>query len=552
MKSLFCCKTLTAGVMFCLLLVGCQKENGGMRLVAEGFGGSGKAAVDGVNSYWVNGERVRINGVDKTVAVDGTTAYITDVAEADEYRALYPDTLNSSASLNNNNVTVTIPRTYTYMESDGRQHLGVPMAAYGTDDGLLKFKHLTAAITVEIKNVYGFTIEVDSVVVISNNYQLSGSKSVVLGPTINVEPNDDNVDAADKRVKVSFNAGTMLRVPSGETRYVQVPVLPVGDDNRFTIRVGVHKMDDAIVNTVFEREQGSSHSMARAQMGYAGVSFGQLFSVSTKKVIISQGNLQYVPSTGVWSFHTHQYDICETGIVDSTERYKAGGLLPIDLFGFGTSGYDEDNNDPHMTPYMTSKNPFHYHAPTNVDLNTTQYDWGRHNAISNGGNEAGRWYVLKSNDWNYLFKNSRETQTTGIDGHTSIRYTFATIGSTHKGIIIFPDVYNHPDVTITGNVVYDGVSDFAANISYDGWAKMEAAGAVFLPAASYRSDNGCVTGCYYIGTPLSGRYWAGGQSNSSTAYSLKFSNGVAPVSNNPTNSTNYRYLGMSVRLVRDL
>ena len=330
-------------VALCLLLASCQKEGQGMQLIAESFNSGTKAAVNGVNSTWVDGETIRINGVNKIVSYDGTTAYITDVATADHYRALYPDTLNSTATLTSDNVQVLIPRTYTYMESDGKQCLGVPMAAYGTSGSRLFFQHLTAALTVEIKNIYGFTIEVDSVVVISNNYQICGEKDITLSASITVSANNSDVAAADKKVKVTFDGGTSLQIPSGETRNVQVPVLPVGNDNRFTINIGIHKVDDANVKSLFSRTQGGtlgSYALARKQMGFAGVTFGKAFKKSeSAQVIISQGNLTYVPNTYTWAFHTHQYDVCETAPVDSTTRYKENGTEPIDLFGFGTSGY---------------------------------------------------------------------------------------------------------------------------------------------------------------------------------------------------------------------
>lgn len=527
----------------CFLMAGCQKEGQGMQLIAEGFNGS-KAAVEGLNSFWVNGETVNINGVEKTVVVDGSTAYITDVAAADHYRALYPDTLNSTAALNGDDVTVLIPRTYTYRESNGRQFLGVPMAAYGTSDSRLLFKHLTAALTVEIKNIYGFTIEVDSVVVSSNSYQLSGNKGITLAESITVNPDSSEVAAADKRVKVCFNGGTSLRILSGQTRSVQVPVLPVGDDNRFTIAIGIHKVDAPEVNLVFCRTQGNSqasYALARRQMGFAGVTLGGAFSsTSTKKVIISQGNLTYVPNTGEWAFHSHQYDICEIGLIDSTTRYIASGSLPIDLFGFGTSGY---NN---MYPYMTSKTSTDYVAPAS-SLAKTNYDWGWHNAISNGGNAAGQWYTLPYQEWQYIF-NTRSTITSGINGNATTRYTYATLGGERKGIIIFPDEYTHPATATVSGAVFNNCSDFTATVTYDDWAKMEAAGAVFLPAAGFRNTkNGQSVGCHQILEPVSGKYWSASSNSKSKAYRFLFYRDGAL-----DYGTDERHFGMSVRVVKDL
>lgn len=528
-----------------LLLTGCQKDGQGMQLIAEGFGET-KAAVDGNYCYWVDGETVRINGVNKTINYDGDRAFVTNVTEAAVYRALYPDTLNSTATLTGDAVSVLIPHTYTYREENGRQHLGVPMVARGTSDNRLWFQHLTAAITVEITNHYGFTIEVDSVTVMSNAYQLSGQKDITLAESMTVEANNSGVSDADKRVAVYFNGGTSLQILAGETRRVQVPVLPVGDDNRFTIKVGVHKVDDANVKYLFDKTQAggqASYALARRQMGYADVTLGGVFTVAYgKQVIISQGNLQYVPSTNTWSFHTHQYDICEPGAVDSSTRYIASGTEPIDLFGYGTSGY---NN---MHPYMTSKNTSDYVAPTST-LAMTDYDWGWHNAISNGGNAAGQWYSLTSTQWTYLFK-TRTPSTTGIIGIDSARYTYASIGGIN-GIILFPDLYIHPSgIDLTG-ATFNSNSNFTAAITVSDWKKMEAAGAVFLPAAGYRFyPTEKSTGCYKIDhVYLGGLYWAGGSSSSTESYRVLFESGSTPKF---YKAGALRCYGMSVRVVKDI
>lgn len=516
-----------------------------MQLIAEGFSKNTKVSVEGNDSYWIDGETVRINGVDKTVSVDGSQAILTDVATADTYRALYPDTLNSSATLLGDNTTVFIPHTYNYQEHGGRQRLGSPMAAYGTSDRRLEFKHLTAAVTVEIKNIYGFTIEVDSIVVSSNAYQLCGSRDITLDGSLNVAA-VSGAAAADRRVKMCFT-DTPLQILSGETRRVQVPVLPVGNDNRFSITVGVHKVYDADVKCVYTRTQGDtqdSYALGRAEMGYAGLTFGKAFSISsTKQVIISQGNLQYVPATGVWSFHTHQYDICETGGSGyTTTRYFAAGTDPIDLFGFGTSGY---NN---LYPYMTSIVDTDYNAPfPPTSIAKTEYDWGYHNAISNGGNKTGQWYMLGNNQWKYILID-RGTSTTGINNNDTTRYIHATIGGEHKGLILFPDEYTHP-AEITTEFPADGFNthSFTAAVTYSDWVKMEAAGAVFLPAAANRRDNNTTGGCHSIGLPSTGVYWTATTNSKTQATRVQFTGTMAL-----SRDSQMRHLGSSVRVVKDL
>lgn len=513
-----------------------------MQLIAEGFSKNTKVSVEGNDSYWIDGETVRINGVDKTVSVDGSQAILTDVATADTYRALYPDTLNSSATLLGDNTTVFIPHTYNYREHNGRQQLGSPMAAYGTSDRRLEFKHLTAAVTVEVKNIYGFTIEVDSIVVSSNDYQLCGSRDITLGESLAVAA-VSGAAAADRRVKMCFT-DTPLQILSGETRRVQVPVLPVGNDNRFSITVGVHKVYDADVKCEYTRTQGDtqdSYALGRAEMGYAGLTFGKAFSISsTKQVIISQGNLQYVPATGVWSFHTHQYDICETGGSGyTTTRYFAAGTDPIDLFGFGTSGY---NN---MYPYMTSITSTDYLAPAS-SLSGTSYDWGYYNAISNGGNMAGLWYTPEKKLWDYLLLDRTPT-TVGINNNAPALFTFTTIGGVHKGLIVFPDDYTHPTDASTdlSDATFNSNSNYTAAVPYSDWAKMEAAGAVFFPAAGYRNLNGGAM--TYITAPNQGKYWTASSSSTTRARNYYFYSTSAPA-----NKEDDRNFGLSVRVVKDL
>ena len=117
------------------LAAGCRKDStiDGMLIVSEGMRGDSKAIVDDLTLNWVAGESVRINGENMNIVVNGENkAYLENVPTSNVYRALYPATLNSSASLDNDNVTVTIPDTYTYNANDGKQVLEVPMAARST------------------------------------------------------------------------------------------------------------------------------------------------------------------------------------------------------------------------------------------------------------------------------------------------------------------------------------------------------------------------------------------------------------------------------------
>lgn len=478
------------------LMVSCHKESiNGMELVAEGFGET-KAAVDGLHSYWIDGETVRINGEDRAVHYDGSSAYLSGVTEADVYRAIYPSSLNSTATLNNDNVTVTIPATHQWaVDGNGRQVLDVPMAARGTSGSRLVLRHITAAVTVQITNHYGFTVAVDSVVVASDEgagkYQLSGSKEITLADDdLTVTPSTTET-SADRRVKVTFDGGTPLHILSGETRSVQVPVLPVGTGNKFTVRYGVHKVEDAEVKRVYARTQGTGGALARKQMGFAVDTVGCAFTVNTstgKKVIISQGNLQYNTTSHVWRFAPNQYDT----LVTSKQYYYDNSNHWIALFGWGTSGSSIAPYELSARPNGTRTDSMYAYYGAETDIDGTNYDWGVYNAIQNGGNVANYWRTLTMSECNILLNTAAPTPRTSVMSNSlsdGAMYLLAKVNGI-RGIVLFPDVFplTPAEVTIGGTFSYNTHkynSPYQATIDLDNWRKMEAAGAVFLPATNY-------------------------------------------------------------------
>lgn len=514
-------KHLFGAALLCsAFLVSCHKQPEGMQLVAEGFGGS-KAAVQGERSYWVDGEMVSINGTDYRVNVADGNAYANDVEEAGSYYALYPNTLASDGATSSANVTVNIPSVYVYRTAGGRQALDLPMAAYGTSNERLVFKHLTAAITVQVVNDFGIDLSVDSIVVTSNEYQISGSRTITLGNDISVDTLT-TATAADRRVVVRFNGGTELKVNSGTTAEVQVPVLPVGRRNKFTITVATHNADDAAMKYTFNRTQGSGGALLRAQLGYAPAKFGGVFSVSaTKQVRFAPGNLQYQPSTTTWRFAKHQYDIAPF----NGSYYAVNSTNWIDMFGFATSGNTRN-------PYMTSTTDNNY-SPGNVyNISKTEDDWGWHNSISNGGRTTHTWRTLTANEWTYLVSR------TGSVGKAKVNGNF--------GFVILPDEFALPSgcsfTTYPGEITtYDTVK----------WRKMELAGAIFLPYCGYRTGttlNGKNNGIFE-----SGYYWTS-ERQSVNKYRGKTLNSFKKtvVGWCAVDSTTLISHGHSVRLVRDV
>ncbi len=273
------------------------------------------------------------------------------------------------------------------------------------------------------------------------------------------------------------------------------------------------------------------------------------FSVTSKKrVRFSSGNLQYTTvgshavagggtAHGTWRFAPHQWDTISMGNRNISPTYTGW----IDLFGWGTSGWNSGNYfyQPYDTMYSvispyTPQIGFGYGPIGYYDLTGTyaNADWGVYNAISNGGNEPGMWRTLTSPEWDTLL--NYRTTTSGK------RYAKAYVNGV-GGIIILPDNWSTSTYTLnstnTPNAAYS-----ANNITATQWTTLETAGCVFLPGAHLRAGTLTAWSVY-----PSGQYWSASTKDDYGAYVLSFSNTLLN-----TTSIYYRHFGYSVRLVQDV
>lgn len=256
-----------------------------------------------------------------------------------------------------------------------------------------------------------------------------------------------------------------------------------------------------------------------------------LFSVSdTLKVRFSQGNLQYQASTNTWRFAEHQTDCVGEGNANIGESYDGW----IDLFGWGTSGYDHGANA--YQPWNTSDNYSDYYAyggyTQSLSDQSGQADWG-YNAISNGGNEENNgWRTMRSSEWGYLLE-QRSTA-------SGIHFANACVDGTN-GMLVFPDDW---DGAVGFNNADHSSTDFSDNtVNASDWAVLQEAGVVFLPAAGIRVEG---TQIAYIHS--GGVYWASNPNSEDMAYTMYF----FYEGKDRDIDANYRNYGMSVRLVKDL
>ncbi len=252
-----------------------------------------------------------------------------------------------------------------------------------------------------------------------------------------------------------------------------------------------------------------------------------MFSVSSnKQVFFSKGNLQFQASTNTWRFADNQFDYIGIENANISSNYDGW----IDLFGWGTSGY---NHGAHCYQPWSISNIAEDYYPYGESNYYNLYDqsgladWGC-NAISNGGNTASTWRTLTQSEWNYVF-NVRNT----ISG---VRYAKAIVSGVN-GVIILPDnwttsMYQFANVNES--------SSFDSNIiSITDWDNsIQKYGAVFLPAGGYRHGTSV--------NIISGDYWSSTHNGEREACELWFTNNKLK-----TDFGGFRYYGLAVRLVQN-
>ena len=231
-------RTLVAAVAL-LLIAACHKEGDGrVELILEPMNGNGAKLVigsDNVSGTWSDGDVISFNGTRVGITrEDNTHAYISDANSRSVNSACFPAAM-SDGDLSDSSVTMTLPSTYHYALSDGRQRLDLPMAARAAEGEPLRFRHLTAALSVVIRNDRSETLVIDSLVVGSGSYRLCGDYSVNMDALSSLSPQALS-GAADSSVTMVFDRQRLELAP-GDTVMVMVPVLPVGEGNRFTITV---------------------------------------------------------------------------------------------------------------------------------------------------------------------------------------------------------------------------------------------------------------------------------------------------------------------------
>lgn len=243
------------------------------------------------------------------------------------------------------------------------------------------------------------------------------------------------------------------------------------------------------------------------------------FSVSLgKQVKFAPGNLQYTQSTQTWSFAAEQYEFI--GVANMTNYGLAD---KIDLFDWSTN---------------TGETNWGVTLEDEADYKGGFLDWGQ-----NIGDSA-TWRTLTKDEWGYLL----DTRTNAASLKGVARILFGK-GEYANGLILLPDNWEAPAGVTFKSGFASGWINLQAYAYYQTftlaeWKKLDATGAVFLPASGGRS------GSDVRGVQDCGNYWSATHDLRASAVLCFDSGGV-----NMDDNYHYCYgyaIRYAVRLVQDV
>ena len=263
-------------------------------------------------------------------------------------------------------------------------------------------------------------------------------------------------------------------------------------------------------------------------IGTASVADGMFtMNGNGKRVVFSTGNVQYIGSAKhpYWRFAPNQYDV----LSNTASQMGGGEGIDRDRFGWGTGD----------RPNLVSSDNGDY---------TEYYEWGKH-FTPVGGKE---WHAPKCVEWEYVMFTRPATKVNGVYNARYARIRIDNNGDRINGLMLFPDVYNHPagvalpkpeSINYTNN---NNGGSYTDNIyTVEEWALLEDAGCVFLPAGGQRIKKEGAVGFYDVNTE--GHYWSqcdlGDPEHACNMYYTTYRPYIY--------DKNDKYKGFSVRLVHE-
>lgn len=522
---------LALSAVAALFFAACQPEDlnsdlpkGAIRLVAPGYqspNGS-KLGVDevGKDVFFAAGDLLWVNGVQCPISVNENGVAYFVRPEGVEYplRIVYPyGIVDNNAPTNSDNIPITLPAEYTYATVQdgpgaGRQNVPAPLCAkiVGTGEGQIPnsafFKHITAAITVAVKNASSIPIYIKNLEV--KNATTTGCLCAQLtvnvqNPQVTRKTDDINATTDKYKIEMTFLPQGACRVDAGSVGYIQIPILPLQSTGRdkdqldFVLKASPASDDLIPFEMYYQRTQNGTtgFTIARSQLAYVPIELDPndrsdvedgvcnraklhykidgVFSISeTEKVYFSRGNLKYKIGSAATSNASWKFFPDQDSSLALTQSSSASTTYPtstvdhsgidgwVDLFLFGANG---NSIAPQTLPYAASSTSIPS-APLNNN------DWGCRVG-------DGQWFTLSETEWGYLLGTRDMFAPLGTEngGRFAVAIRRDDQNKDRYVLVIFPDKY----WVQTSQVESVASNEVINDVKY---AKLQAAGVAILPA----------------------------------------------------------------------
>lgn len=172
-------------VALAALLVSCSKDNGTsvLKIKASKYtqAGDSKVVLESNYAVWAPSDKIKINGVIKTVGEAGNDIEI-EVDTADSYTLVYPSSLGTPNGAAN--IRVTLSNTQVYQSYNGNQNIAAPMLGYvsGSRPTEMLLTNLCALVRFRVANAFlssnTNTVQVKNISFVAPGANLSGSGEV--------------------------------------------------------------------------------------------------------------------------------------------------------------------------------------------------------------------------------------------------------------------------------------------------------------------------------------------------------------------------------------
>ena len=515
-----------------------------------------KAYIDEANGRkvkWETDDQLNVNGTflsfshitgdgDGTTANFSGTVYAIDDHGNDVYWAVYPIDIAEKGK------GEEIPRDYTPTTLLVNLTLGsiyntmepfrdIPMVAYasvpaGSTNIKFNMRNICSVIKLNLQPKSGNDNNlVKKIVLSSSNGVLRGNFTIdndLDNPSLTLEPG-----SGVEKITIGLTDGTnnYIDISSGATVYIAIPPMASKNLHIKIINTDGHYTEKDIASVTLVRNRMYTSTISNIDFENKVYTMGgHIFAPGNLQCSATGGGSTPTTHTvagggtadGTWRFAPNQWDVIGSSNANASSTYTGW----IDLFGWGTSGYD--NKYPYLRTVSVDAYP-------QSSINNSNYDWGVYNAIynpkTNTTDPAGTWKTVDKSIWKSILT-TRSTP-------SGIRYAKANVHGVN-GLLILPDNWKATTYALNNTNEYDAA--FNTNVISDAdWTTIENAGAIFLPTT------GQIEGHVFL--DINNNYW------SSNIYVINNSGYVIYFDNTSANlgcaTNNELYVGAAVRLIKD-